>query len=187
MYKICITEDSAQRQRLLEEGLLAAMAVKPYEDISVSDLCTRMGISRKCFYRYFSGKEGALAALLDHTLMDFEFSFSHSSVSRESAADVLENFFQFWKEQKTLLDALERNGLSGLLYQRALTFITHESSFFSQFLPKGDPFMRYQTIQFLVCGMMTMAISWHHLGYQQTPKQMVQAALRLLTQPLFQV
>ena len=71
MYKLCKTEKSASRQQMLESGLLAAMISKPYEEISVSDLCDRLSIPRKAFYRYFSGKEGALLSLIDHTLMTF--------------------------------------------------------------------------------------------------------------------
>ena len=72
MYKACKTEQSAARQRELEQGLLAAMISHPFDEISISDLCTQIGIPRKSFYRYFSSKEGALHALLDHTLMEME-------------------------------------------------------------------------------------------------------------------
>lgn len=41
------------------------MKYKQFEEISVSDLCDRLHIPRKSFYRYFSSKEGALHALLD--------------------------------------------------------------------------------------------------------------------------
>lgn len=72
MYKLCKTEQSSSRQRELEAGLLAAMASHQYEEISVSDLCDHLGVPRKSFYRYFSSKDGALQALLDHTLMEYE-------------------------------------------------------------------------------------------------------------------
>ena len=72
MYKQCRTEQSSNRQRILEQGLLDAMIQQHYDSISVSDLCSRMGIPRKSFYRYFSGKEGALHALIDHALLDYE-------------------------------------------------------------------------------------------------------------------
>ena len=72
MYKLCKTERSANRQRQLEEGLLTAMETTRYDDISVSDLCEQMDIPRKSFYRYFDSKDGALQALIDHTLMEFE-------------------------------------------------------------------------------------------------------------------
>ena len=51
MYKLCKTEQSARRQRELEQGLLAAMSTHQYEEITVSDLCDQMNIPRKSFYR----------------------------------------------------------------------------------------------------------------------------------------
>ena len=72
MYKLCKTQQSAARQRQLELGLLQAMLEQHYEEVSVSDLCDRMQIPRKSFYRYFSGKDGALHALIDHTLLEFQ-------------------------------------------------------------------------------------------------------------------
>ena len=83
MYKLCKTEQSAQRQRQLEEGLLAAMKTKRYEEITISDLCEQMDIPRKSFYRYFSSKDGALHALIDHTLLDFE---QHTGILSGNAA-----------------------------------------------------------------------------------------------------
>ena len=58
MYKFCKTEQSFQRQRELEQGLLAMMEHHRFEEISVSDLCDRLNIPRKSFYRYFSSKDG---------------------------------------------------------------------------------------------------------------------------------
>ena len=69
MYKLCKTEYSVRRQRQIEEALLETMETSRYEDISVSDLCARLGIPRKSFYRYFSSKDGALFALIDHRLL----------------------------------------------------------------------------------------------------------------------
>ena len=75
MYKRCVTEQSAKRQRELEQGLLEVMAVRRFEDISITDLCLSLDIPRKAFCRYFSSREGALCALIDHTLMDFTVDF----------------------------------------------------------------------------------------------------------------
>ena len=72
MYKLCKTEQSAARQRELEEGLLNIMLSRHYDEISVSELCDQLNVPRKSFYRYFSGKDGALHALIDHTLLEYE-------------------------------------------------------------------------------------------------------------------
>ena len=107
MYKLCKTEQSAQRQRQLEEGLLTAMRTKRYEEITISDLCDQMGIPRKSFYRYFSGKDGALHALIDHTLLDFEqYSGILVGSSPTNIHKELRRFFEFWQQHRQLLEAL---------------------------------------------------------------------------------
>lgn len=184
MYKLCKTEQSAKRQRWLEAGLLEAMCVQQYEDISISDLCQRMGISRKSFYRYFSGKEGALQALLEHTLMEFASFLGHEQSEEITADKNLENFFWFWKEKKYLLDALERSNLTGMLIQKAMDLAVRETTLASRFLPGDARIVQEHMTRFCVCGMMTMMFSWHQEGYQQTPRQMANIAARLLTKPL---
>ena len=187
MYKLCKTEQSAQRQRQLEEGLLAAMRIKRYEEITISDLCDQMGIPRKSFYRYFSGKDGALHALIDHTLLDFEqYSVILSGKDPVNIHQDLRRFFEFWQQHRQLLDALERSGLSGVLVQRAISQAQNEYA-----LPReqtrGD-FRRIQShaITFCICGIMSMVTRWHRSGYVETPLEMAQIAATLLTRPLVQ-
>ena len=185
MYKLCKTEQSAARQRQLEEGLLAAISVRRYEELSVSDLCAQMGIPRKSFYRYFSSKEGALHALLDHTLMSFDdFSLS-TAVGRRTLHRDLSQFFSFWQYHKSLLDALEKNSLSGLLIQRAIAYGISGAALPRRFLPKDTLEMQEQVTMFAVCGLMSMVVAWHQSGFAQPLSKMADTAVRVLSQPLF--
>ena len=187
MYKLCRTEQSAQRQRQLEEGLLAAMKTKRYEEITISDLCDQMGIPRKSFYRYFSSKDGALHALIDHMLMDFE----HQSelLSGGTLGDVhqdLRKFFEFWQQRRQLLDALERSSLSGVLVQRAISQAQNEYA-----MPRYQTNPEIRRIQshaitFCICGIMSMVTRWHRSGYTESPAELAQIAATLLTRPLIQ-
>ena len=186
MYKLCKTEQSAARQRKLEEGLLNAMKVKRYEEISVSDLCEHMQIPRKSFYRYFDSKDGALYALIDHTLMEFEsFSEPYQPGEPRSLQRDLERFFLFWVRRKALLDALARSGMSGVLIERSISHALSETVMPKRFLPKDSQEIRRHIVMFGVCGLMSMVLSWHHDGYRQTPQTMAQIASRLLDEPLF--
>lgn len=186
MYKACKTEQSAIRQRELEQGLLAAMSSHPFDEISISDLCTQIGIPRKSFYRYFSSKEGALHALLDHTLM--EIATNHLTAEEKTPLSLtkeLERFFQDWKNQKSLLDALNRSGLGNVLIERAVELAVSSSIGTSNRLlaRDADP-QKGHAAAFLICGLMSTVLQWHHSGYQESPAQMAQIAFRLLTQPL---
>jgi len=180
MYKLCKTEQSARRQRELEEGLLTAMENKKYEDILISDLCEQLGITRKVFYRYFSCKDGALMALLDHTLLEFEPYVGHLSRSEEDTSLEMEGYFRFWQSKKNLLNALASNGLLDLLVQKAVEFSSRERRIADRILMQKGRDMRDHVNAFIVCGMLSMMISWHMGGYKETPQQMAAAAAHLL-------
>ena len=186
MYKLCKTEQSANRQRQLEQGLLQAMLTSQYDEISVSDLCSRLDIPRKAFYRYFDGKEGALHALLDHTLMAYEsFPVIYAEGEKRTLVRDLEQFFLFWIRQKPLLDALQRSGLSGVLIERAIAHAAEETTVPRRFLRAEEQQMQQHVTMFGICGLMSMVLQWHHDGYGESAHFMASVAVRLLTQPLF--
>lgn len=185
MYKLCKTEQSATRQRELEQSLVTLMNTCRYEEITVSGFCAHAGIPRKAFYRYFSSKDGALYALLDHTLLEYE-SYEVPYIPGETSTIVqdLENFFLFWREQKLLLDALEHSSLSGILMERSISFAVRHP-LLERLLLKEDSKTKEHIVQFCICGLMVMMVKWHHRDFRETPLEMAQIAVRLVTQPLF--
>lgn len=186
MYKLCKTEQSAQRQRELEQLLLEMMNTCRYEQITVSDFCVQAGIPRKAFYRYFSSRDGALHALIDHTLLAIEpFPSRGSSLSAEVYRREMLRFFRFWQGQKPLLDTLERNALSGVLVTRTIEYALSEYGASRWLLPNREAGLWEHATTFGVCGLMSMVLSWHKSGYAMAPEQMSDIAVDLLTKPLF--
>lgn len=186
MYKICATEASAARQRQLEQGLLAAMSKRRYEEITVSDLCEELGIPRKSFYRYFSGKEGALHALLDHTFQEYEMLYVSEMLTRkQSFRQGISSFFLFWQEKKQLLDALQRSGLSGVLIERAISYAVEGRLEENRNQLPEHRNLKMETTIFGICGLMSMVVRWHHEGYAMDVDSMSAMATKLLTEPLF--
>lgn len=187
MYKLCKTEQSAARQRQLELGLLEAMGTHHYEQITVSDLCEWMQIPRKSFYRYFSGKDGALHALIDHTLMEYSAGSGYwVPVKKNSTRRELEELFRFWKANKQLLDALNRNGLSGVLIERAIGYALDVAGLNRREDQKAILTEQEHMTVFASCGLMSMIVQWHDGGYALSPQQMALIAQRILTKPLLE-
>ena len=183
MYKICQTEQSIRRQRELEQGLLRLMLKHDYENISVKDLCDQMELPRKSFYRYFSGKDGVLYALIDHTLADFFMMPTVGNKSRGTAFGDLDLYFAFWYEKRELLDALHRSGLSGILAERATNFALQEGHMPRQF-KKMRLDIQTLAMAFSVTGLMAMILQWHRGGFQVSPDEMAKLATEILTSPL---
>ena len=185
MYKQCQTEQSARRQRELEQGMLQAMLKRQFDEISVSDLCDEIHVPRKAFYRYFSGKEGALYSMIDRALMDFEIHSTGAEMYEpETPMGYMENVFVYWTEHRELLDALEKSNLSGILIQRALDFSQNIDAI-PRFMLIRDKRLREYGTMFMVCGLMTMIVQWHNDGFSKSITEMAELTMQLLTKPLF--
>ena len=183
MYKYCKTEQSAQRQRELEQGLLAMMEHHRFEEISVSDLCDRLNIPRKSFYRYFSSKDGALFALLDHTLMEFYDTGSIEGLRGGTPINDLKRFFLFWKNQKKLLNAVLYSNLGGVLVERAVSLAKQEE-LMPGYVRDWEDTLKDVAMGFVVCGLMSMVFQWYKDGYNPSSAQVAEAAIRMLSRPL---
>ena len=178
MYKLCKTEQSARRQQELEQALLSQMRVRHYDDISVSDLCDQMQIPRKAFYRYFSGKKGALHALLDHTLIEFERDYVGFAAMRSVGGirRALTDFFSFWKEHRSMLDALHRSDMLDTLVGRAAMLAFQNGTAKAE--KPGTPKWRerkYAT-DFSVCGLMSVMLAWYQGGFEESVETMAEIA-----------
>lgn len=185
MYKQCRTEQSAARQRQLEQGLLQVMLKRQFDEISVSDLCDEIHVPRKAFYRYFSGKEGALYSMIDRALMDFEIHSTGAELYEpETPMGYMEHVFIYWTEHRELLDALKKSNLSGLLIQRALDFSQNLDAI-PRFMLIRDRRLREYGTMFMVCGLMTMIVQWHDDGFSKSVTEMAELTMQLLTRPLF--
>ena len=183
MYKLCKTEQSAQRQKQLEQGLLKMMKHHHFEEISVSELCDRMGLPRKSFYRYFSSKDGALLALLDHTMMTFYETGNMEGLQNGNHYEELVRFFRFWKEHADLLDALRRSNLSGLLVERAIG-IAKQEDLMPGYVKNWEATRQDLAMNFVVCGLLSLVLQWHKEGYRIPVEQMTDVAMTMLTRPL---
>ena len=177
MYRKCTTEISVQHQRQVEESLLKLMGKMPYEDITVTQLCAAAGVSRRVFYHLFNNKTGALYALVDHWILNMES-------YRTDIADETLRFFLYWKEQKTLLDALQDNGLNGLLMERITESVIREDYDIRYWLKVDGEEMGRDILIFSLCGAMGMAYSWYYEGFQKSPEEMAQRMVRLIKRPL---
>lgn len=184
MYKLCKTEQSAARQRELELALADMMNQQRYEEITVSEFCSHVGIPRKAFYRYFSSKDGALYALIDHTMLEYEqYREPDHGVGEQALLRKVEYFFRFWLGQKPLLDALEFSGLSGILMERAIAFV-EQAKILRGDRGGGREFAKRQSVRFAVSGAMNMMLIWHHDGYRESPRDMAELTVRIITRPL---
>lgn len=177
MYKLCITEKSALHQRQLETAFLSLALQQNYDDITISAICQKAGLSRKVFYRLFENKNDVLYALIDHTLSAFE--------AYHPGEDSLLRFFSFWKENQSLLDALDRSGCSALLLDRVARFaLTSTPHILWDISPKLMCCQR-NAMMFYISGIFGMMLDWHIRSFDTPITEMAATLQALLSNPLY--
>ena len=179
MAKTCVTEKTAGRQRWIEQGLQELMLAKRFEEITVTDLCRHLGLSRRSFYRYFSDLEDVLDSLMHHTFQEFAIPNARPNLEELRAN------YEFWLDRSDLLEALARSGISGRLMEFTLRYTRAE-------LPNDhlSPERRdwdQEARLFVIGGLVSMIIAWHAGGFQKTPEQMARIAYRMLTEPILEL
>ena len=172
LYRKCATEKSAVQQKKITESLLALMQIKPFEEITVTQLCQHANVSRRVFYYLFSNINGALYALLDSKILSDEIG---------GKSEVLE-FFRYWKRQKVLLDVLDKNDMLGLLLERMLDRVLKEDYDVYHWLHShGWQHNNRELIIFGFTGLMGLVYGWYYDGYQKEPEQLAAFVDDLMT------
>lgn len=178
MAKICTNEKTASRQRWIENGLLELMQERKFDEISVTELCAHLSLSRRSFYRYFRDLEDVLDSLLNHTLQDM--AIVHSSPTLPD----LEAYCAFWLRQKDLLRALSVSAMHSKLVQYTLKYANGDAIEENLSAEDLDQGLGREINLFIISGLSSLLISWHQEGFQKTPTEMARIAMRLLFQPL---
>ena len=71
-----------------------------------------------------------------------------------------------------------------LLIQRALAFSQNLDTI-PRFMRIADKRLREYGTMFMVCGLMTMIVQWHHDGFSKSAAEMAELSIQLLTHPFF--
>ena len=187
MYKHCNTDDSARRQRQIENCLLEMMKTTPYSQITIGDICLKIGLSRKSFYRYFSSKDGCLHSLLDHCILTAASACIIDTPETPSLVPAFERYFASWKQMSPLLEALCQNRLTTTLFERTLLCMTRNNPELASYFSINRSVDFHEQLLFIVCGTLSLVLNWHHSGYQKTPQEMACTLNHLLKHSLGQI
>lgn len=182
MYKKCKTSESLKRQREFEACLLDMMKSIPYKKISVTDLCAKIGIARKNFYRYFENKDDVLVALIDHTITEYpKYKFPFPNTSNDLFKEI-DQYLYFWKTNHLLLDALTNNRLETILMERVLI---HAWRFDKTLLKTEGTIKDPNNVTFVISGLISLVFVWHRENYKTPKCQLACTIQRLLSEPIF--
>lgn len=101
-------------KQLIQNALIDILRVKNFQDITVSQLCDRAGVSRRTFYRHYKNIVDVLEEIT--SVISENFSKALAANHERSEKEFLLSYFEFWKSHKKMLILLSKNNLIHLLF-----------------------------------------------------------------------
>lgn len=186
MEKLCKTAKAEQKKEALEKALLELMALNDYNDISVIQICEKTNAPRRRFYQYFSTKDDLLHSMIIHFIEKIDY-YEIISISSgySSTQNELSRCLRFWKENKRVLDILEKNHLTAYLVECIAEHTIEEEKKIPMIRSPKHTVDSDTSILFMVGGTMSVILAWYKNGYPESIENLSQSLNALLTSGCF--
>ena len=155
------------------EALYRLLETKKYENIRISEIINKAGISRATFYRNFSTKDDIVKIKVRMFFEDF-FSSIYEHLSSEEKEDeqyLILSFFKRFDEEEKLVDTVINTKLEYLMIEGILDLINLRREQFYQIVKINKKAESY-TMEIVASSAWTLLSKWHRSGKEETSQEL---------------
>ncbi|MFI3312985.1 MAG: TetR/AcrR family transcriptional regulator [Eubacteriales bacterium] len=165
-------KQSERSKQWMADALLILIKDTPYEQISITNITEKAGVSRLTFYRNFESKEDILRFHFDRVFSAYIASVQVDEFDLEQA---LCQCFRFWQNLKSDIKVYLKNDLHRVMYHPMEQYL-------NIVLSKGQYNNAFTQIQktFIVGGLFATMVSFTEEQSEQSPEEMASAVLEIL-------
>ncbi|MEG2686691.1 MAG: TetR/AcrR family transcriptional regulator [Christensenellaceae bacterium] len=158
---------AVKSQKWLVQALIALIQTKPYEEISISELCKEAGLDRRTFYRNFKDKTDVL--LFYFSDLQEEYLLALKQMPERSFYSLALVYFEFWTSHLDFFKTAQYDqALNAALFQTLNTFMPAVYAEADGNIPRE---LRYN-VSFVVGGFHNSMIQWITTGFHETAEEM---------------
>lgn len=133
-------ESTTLVKKCIVDALLILMNEKEFDDISITEICNKAGVSRMAYYRNYYTKKDIIIEYLKDIAEDFKKE-SHSWQERNEYTNknVIRFLFTYFKKYAYFIKTLRNANLSGLLQEYLNYYLENETNMFK----RNDSYEKY--------------------------------------------
>lgn len=165
---------------LVRESIFTAtmqlMEKKNFNDLSVTEITTRAGVSRMAYYRNYKDKQDILLSHLD-ALFENYWAHIHTKPQDDFQSACL--YFNYFRENALFLQNLIKNGLSQLILERHDLYLSTIFKELYQNIALDIANEKY-TISFFSGGLFKLLIDWAESDMKETNETMARIVFNLM-------
>ncbi|MCK5388129.1 MAG: TetR/AcrR family transcriptional regulator [Candidatus Izimaplasma sp.] len=155
------------------EALYRLLEVKKYEDIKISEIIKKAGISRATFYRNFSTKDDIVKIKVRVFFEDFINSVFEHYAAGYSGDEIylIQFFFKRIDEEEKLVDTVIKTKLEYLMVNGILELINIRREQFYSIVKMNKKAETY-TMEIVASSAWTLLSRWHRSGKEESSSEL---------------
>lgn len=178
------TSTAYRRQRQIEDCLYECLLHTPYRSVSVSDICQRVGISRKAFYNYYRDKDACFCAVIRRKLRESMLRTTTDIPDDATMLQATTTMLNYWKEQKDFLDMIVRNQLLHFLLMESIQHTLHEEGSVLDLLSTSEVKSDEDILACYMSSQITLLLQWYQRNFDTPAEEMAKKYLRIIHAPM---
>lgn len=163
MYHKQANKTAIQSQHMIADALFSLMKRKPFQQITITEICEEAAIGRKTFYRNFELKEDVVDFWLDLRCAEYEQDFLCVPLEEK-----LYYHCVFLKKHTAELITLYHNGMHPMIEKKFSVFLPGTMPIWSE-----DPVEQEYRSQYIIAGIDAIIRIWVTRGFQESIEEIV--------------
>lgn len=171
----CDHQNSSLIKNCIFTALMMLMETKDFEDITITEIAKKAGVSRMTYYRTYSSKEDILIQYFDE--MSEKLIHAIKEQPELTPYDIYVAFFTFFKENTSLVENIVKANLLQLVLDHFIQF----SEYLFQNIIKPDIHdmeIKYR-IHYHMGGLLSLTHCWLENGKKESPEEMAAFAISI--------
>ncbi len=156
-------------QQLIAEALFSLMKEKPFQRITVKEICQKADVGRKTFYRNFELREDVVDFCLDQMCAQY-----HQEIQEMGLDEQLRHHFEFIKSHADCFILLHHHGFQERLHEKFAVLLPETMPIWSE-----DPVEQRYRSEYIVSGIEAVSRVWISRNYAESVDEIVQIAQRV--------
>lgn len=157
-------------KEMLVKSLIDLLKKKPYENITITELCVHAQIARRTFYRNFKTIDDVLTFYTDG-IID-EFSKELQIHLNDSYENIVIAYFYFWQRYLDFLSLLNKNNLTYIIFTQYIKcFYKFPYILGKNSNPQPDENSFAIKLAYISGGLWSVLNYWISTGGKQTPEE----------------
>lgn len=172
-------QNNSQVKNYIFTALILLMEQNDYQDITITDIAKKAGVSRMTYYRTYSSKEDILIQYFNDTAS--ELLAKIKAWPDITLHQLAVSFFSFFQEHGSIVPILKKANLLELVFNN---FIQNLQHFYKEIVSPSELDSQGNYHLYYNAGGLSFAlILWIENGYKETPEEMASLITSFMTPP----